>query len=263
MRTTPKKFCFVLAATVLSAAASFASSQNPQPQKVYTEKERLAEEARIRKDIEEKLDWRNRTKETLDDYDDAHRMLYGTLNESILLHQATGERFGIFESINEKTHTKRLEIRLHEKNKLTDRFLSGAVYCDTPAISADKVTTKFVLYREVCYRNNVPSHTLYLFDYASRNLYWVYTNEVTYSRKPTVEYQNGAYTIRWNVRVTGSTSDSRVVRHFKISKDTNGEWSVKDLPPINDETDGATPVEKLPVKSAYDLPAFVTAWGKR
>ncbi len=94
-----------------------AANDRPPEQKVYSNRERRAEEIRIQKDIEEGLDWRNRTKETLDKYDDEHRLLYGMLNESILLRTATGERFGIFESISEDTNTRRLEIRLHRKNK--------------------------------------------------------------------------------------------------------------------------------------------------
>jgi hypothetical protein len=251
---------FVL--TSLSLALPNALSQGAPARKIFSPQERQAEEVRIRKDVEEKLDWHNRAKETLDEIGDAHRMLYGKLNESILLRQATGERFGIFESFDEKTNTKRFEIRLHKKNKLTDRFLSGSVFCDSPAISADKVAEKFVLYREICYRNNQPNHTLYLYDYLSDSLYWLYTNEVNYSERPTVSYERGLYKVRWNVQIIGSGTKVAFVRNFKILKGASGTWEAKSMPPINNELDDVTIEPKLPLKPEFDLPAFVADWGK-
>ena len=47
-----------------------------------------------------------------------------------------------------------------------------------PAISADVVTKQFVLYREVCYRNNNPTHSLYLYDYPSGQSVWFFNQSI-------------------------------------------------------------------------------------
>lgn len=239
----------------------FVSAAESMTRKVYSQQERDTEESRIRKDIEAKLDWRNRSKETLDDYDDENRLLYGKLNESILLRSSTGERFGIYESFDQ-ANTKRFEIRLHKKNKATDRFRSGSVFCDAIALSADKVAAEYVLFREICYRNNVPTHTLYLFDYESRGLYWLYSNEVTYSKNPVVTRKNSAYRVKWDVKVIGTDTNQTVVRNFMLVKRKASKWDVKPLAPINSEVDGIAAEEKLEVEEKHDLPSFVANWGK-
>lgn len=116
LRLNPKNL-FIFAVPILLLAITSATLAQPS----ISSQERQVEEVRIQKDIETKLDWRNRTKETLDDYDDTHRLLYSSLNESILLRQASGERFGVFESLRDNGR-KSIEIRLHKKNKLSDRF---------------------------------------------------------------------------------------------------------------------------------------------
>ena len=229
--------------------------------KVYSMQERETEEARIRKDIEAKLDWQNRTKETLDDYDDEHRLLYSKLNESILLRSSTSERFGIYESFDQRGY-KRFEIRFHKKNKVTDRFLSGRVFCDAIALSAEKVATEYVLFREVCYRNNNPTQTLYVFDYHSRNLYWLYSDEVTYTKKPVATHKNGTYRVRWDVKTVGTEKNRTIVRNFFLVRTNGSNWEARRLPPINDEADDIAAEEKISVDEKYDLPAFVAAWGK-
>ncbi|HYD62338.1 MAG TPA: hypothetical protein VEC35_18390 [Noviherbaspirillum sp.] len=251
----------ILLVFITFVSTIFPSIAEGKIRKVYSAQERAAEEARIRKDIEAKLDWQNRTKETLDDYDDEHRLLYSKLNESILLRSSTGERFGIYESFDQGGY-KRFEIRLHKKNKITDRFLSGRVICDAIALSAEKVTTEYVLFREVCYRNDNPTHTLYLFDYQSRNLYWLYSDEVTYSKKPIVTLKNGTYRVRWDVKAIGAETNHSIVRNFSLIRTKGNKWEAKRLPPVNDEADDIAAEEKMPVDEKYDLPAFVAAWGK-
>lgn len=260
MYSTIPKILIVFAAIVASPL-TFASTVEGTTRKVYSQQEREAEENRIQKDIETKLDWRNRSKETLDEYDDDHRLLYGKLNESILLRSATGERFGIYQSFDQ-ANTKRFEIRLHKKNKVTDRFLSGSVYCDAVALTADKVAPEYVLFREICYRNNVPTYTLYLFDYPSRNLYWLYSNEVKYVKKPTVTHNNGAYRVKWDVKVIGNETVQSVTRNFMLVRSKANKWDVKSLAPVNSEVDDIAAEIKIPAEEKYDLPPFVATWGK-
>lgn len=252
---------FVVTAT-LAVTVPTAANDRPPEQKVYSNRERRAEEIRIQKEIEEGLDWRNRIKETLDEYDDEHRLLYGMLNESILLRTATGERFGIFESISEDTNTRRLEIRLHRKNKITDRFLSSSMYCGNAALSADQVAPTFVLFREVCHRNGRAGHTLYLFDYKSRNLYWLYSNEVIYEKRPFVTFRDGMYRVRWQVKTTEGKISIPLVKNFSIEKAAGNAWKVKTYPPINDEAGDIEAEEKLGIDKKFDLPSFVANWGK-
>ncbi len=239
--------------------STFPSLAEGGARKAYSHQEREAEELRIRKDIEVKLDWRNRSKETLDDYDDEHRLLYSKLNESILLRNSTGERFGIFESFDQ-ANTKRYEIRLHKKNRVTDRFLSGSVYCDAVALSAEKVAAEYVLFREVCNRNNSPKHTLYLFDYESRGLYWLYSNEITFSKKPSVTLKNGRYQVKWDVKAVDVNRS--VVRNFILVKNKANKWEVKSLAPTNSEADDIAAEEKIATDEKFDLPSFVANWGK-
>lgn len=262
MKPTVPNFLFSIAAIAFVPVVFISSAEALTTRKIYTKQEREAEEIRIREDIESKLDWRNRSKETLDDHDDEHRLLYGKLNESILLRGSTGERFGIYESFDQ-ANTKRFEIRLHKRNKVTDRYLSGSIVCDAIAISAEKVATEYVLFREICYRNNLPTHTLYLFDGESRNLYWIYSNEVTYTKKPTVVHRNGTYRVRWDVKVSGTETELSVVRNFKLIKVKSNGWDVKPLAPINSDTDSIAAEEKMPNNERYDLPSFVTTWGKQ
>jgi hypothetical protein len=257
------KVMLLVAIANLTIYTASAATVTPPERKVFSNKEKRAEEIRIQKKIEESLDWRNRTKETLDEYDDEHRLLYGMLNESILLRTATGERFGIYESINEETNTRRLEIRLHRKDKLTDRFLSGSVYCDSAALSADQVASTFVLFREICYRNSRAGHTLYLFDYESRNLYWLYSNEVIYEKRPSVIFRNGIYRMRWHVKTADGEVINPVVRNFSVQKTAGGTWKVKTHPPINDEAGDIEAEEKLRLDKKFNLPSFVANWGKQ
>lgn len=260
---TPKPFKVSLGIAIIASVSSLLISptEGKSTRKVYTKQEREADEVRIREDVESKLDWRNRSKETLDDYDDERRLLYGKLNESILLRSATGERFGIYESFDQ-ANTKRFEIRLHKRDKVTDRFLSGSIFCDAIAISADKVAREYVLFREICYRNNIPTQTLYLFDGESRNFYWVYSNEVSYTKKPAVAYKNGVYRIKWDVKALGTETERTVVRNFKLTKAQRNRWEVKPLAPINSEADNVAAEERVPNDDRYDLPSFVATWGK-
>lgn len=251
----------------LTATLTLSYATNALPQNVYSAKQRQAEEIRISKDIEDKLDWRNRTKETLDDYDDEHRLLYGTLNESILLRQASGERFGVFESIRDNGR-KSVEIRLHKKNKLTDRFFLYGDSCQGASIFAEAVTEKFVVYETGCYsksRNNSIEEKFeqYLFDYSSHNFYLLafLDYDAKENKAPSIKLENGTYKMRWNVRLRGEKKNILVVRNFKILKDAKGEWVVKELPPIDDEAAGISPLQKLPLKPEYDLPSFVADWG--
>lgn len=235
-------------------------------QKNYSVKERGTEEVRIRKEIEENLDWRNRTPETLDEVSDKDRMLYGRLNESILLRQATGERFGIFESFNEIDSTKAFEIRLHKKSKLTGRFLLYGDACESVGIAVEKATQNFNVYTASCSSKKYGTdHTSFLFDYASNNFYQlaVLDYDPIENKPPTIKLENGIYKMRWSVRLGGAKKNVLVVRNFRILKDAKGDWIVKELPPIDDEAAGISPLKKLPIKLEYDLPAFVADWGKR
>lgn len=238
-------------------------------QKIYTPQERQVEEARIRNAIEEKLDWRNRTKETLDDYDDSERFLYGSLNESILLRQNSGERFGVFESFRDNGR-KSVEIRLHTKNRLSDRYFLYGDSCQGAGIFAENVTKEFVIYETGCYtkgRNGDIEERFeqYLFDQASRNFYLLafLDYDSKESKAPAIKLENSIYKMRWNVRLRGAKKNILVVRNFKILKDAKGDWTVKELPPIDDEAAAISPLKKLPIKPEYDLPAFVANWGKR
>jgi len=234
-------------------------------EKVYTPKERQVEEARLRKDIEEKLDWHNRPPETLDDVPDANRMLYGRVNESILLRQSTGERFWIFESFDDRDNTKAYEIRLHKKNKLTDRFFLYGDGCESVGIEAEKVTPNFSIYTTSCSSKKYGiNYTPFLFDAMSRNFYQL--AQLDYDRMenktPKVTLENGVYKMRWNVKLRGDKKTVLVVRNFKILKDEKGEWIVKEFPPIDEESADISPLRKLPLKRGCDLPSFVAEWGK-
>jgi hypothetical protein len=261
-RITMRNHVFI-AVSLLTAATSCFS------QHVYAGKEKLIEESRIAKDIESKLDWRNRTKETQDDYDDEHRLLYGTLNESILLRQSTRERFGVFESIRENGK-KSIEIRLHTKNKLTDRFFLFGDACERASIFAEKVTSKFVLYQIGCYamtkQNTVnEKYDQYLFDYSSRNFYRLtfLDYDPQENNAPKISLEKGVYKMTWTVKLRGIGKNTSVVRNFKIIKDSTGEWTAKELPPVDAESASVTTLRKLTLMPEYDLPAFVADWGVR
>ena len=77
------------------------------------------------------------------------------------------------------------------------------------------------------------------------------------NKAPDVKLENGVYKMRWNVRLRGAKKNVLVVRNFKILKDAKGDWTVKELPPIDDEAAAISPLKKLPIKPEYDLPAFV------
>ena len=229
----------------------------------YSAQEKRLEEARIFKDIESKLDWHNRTKETSDDFDDEHRLLYGTLNESILLRKKSGERFGVFEAIRDNGR-KSIEIRLHQKSRLTDRFQLYGDACEGAEIHAEQVNDKFIVYETACSsldRNGLIRERFeqYLFDYASRNFYLLsfLDYDSTQNNPPSIKLEQGIYRMRWNVKLRGDKKNTLVVRNFKIFKDANGEWTVKELPPIDDEAAGIQPIKKLPIASKYDLPAYI------
>jgi len=260
---------FFSSKNLFAATLALAITTNCLSQHIYSPEERKAEEVRISKDIENKLDWHNRTKETLDDYDDAHRMLYGTLNESILLRQASGERFGVFESIRDNGR-KSIEIRLHKKNKLTDRFFLFGDGCEGASIHAEKVAPEFIVYETGCYskgRNNSIEEKFeqYLFDYSSRNFYLLafLDYDSIENKPPSIKLENGIYKMRWSIKLRGQKKNLLVVRNFKILKDEKGEWIVKELPPIDEEASGISPLRKLPLKREYDLPSFVAGWGKQ
>lgn len=258
LRLNPKNL-FIFAVPILLLAITSATLAQPS----ISSQERQVEEVRIQKDIETKLDWRNRTKETLDDYDDAHRLLYSSLNESILLRQASGERFGVFESLRDNGR-KSIEIRLHKKNKLSDRFFLYGDSCQGASLFAEKVTTEFVVYEAGCYSkrkdNSIDERfEQYLFDYASRNFYLLAF--VDYDSKenkaPTIKLESGVYKLHWNVRLRGQNKNMSLIRNFKILKNANGEWTVKELPPIDEEGAGISALKKLHLRSEYDLPAFI------
>lgn len=259
---------FFSSKNLFAATLALATATNCLSQHIYSPEERKAEEIRISKDIENNLDWHNRTKETLDDYDDAHRMLYGRLNESILLRQASGERFGVFESIQDDGR-KSIEIRLHKKNKLTDRFFLFGDSCEGASIHAEKVTSEFIVYETGCSsksRNNSIEEKFeqYLFDYSSRNFYLLafLDYDSMENKPPSIKLENGIYKMRWSVKLRGQKKNVLVVRNFKILKDEKGNWSVKELPPIDDEAAGIAPLQKLTIRPKYNLPSFVADWGK-
>ncbi|WP_040040750.1 hypothetical protein [Noviherbaspirillum autotrophicum] len=248
--------------------AGHALSEVVHENKMYSPQERQAEEARIRQKIEERLDWKNRSPEKLDDLPDADRMLIGGLNESILLRQENGERFGLFESFRDADNIKIIEVRLHKKNKLTDRFpVYPSGLCDKGVdISADKVMPSYVVYSITCTSKKYGMESSpYLFDYMSRNMYQlaVLDYDPIENKAPDIKLENGIYKMSWNVRLRGAKKNTLVVRNFKILKDAKGDWAVKELPPIDDEAAAVPPLKKLPIKSEYDLPAFVANWGKR
>lgn len=247
----------ILLVVSLLVAASSAIAQ-----KVYLPEERLNEEARIRKEIEENLDWKNRTKETLDEYNDQERTLYGALNESVLLSQSSGERFGVFESFRDNGR-KAIEIRLHKKDKLIDRFFLYGDGCKAASISASKVANDFIVFQMGCHTTGKAEQIEgrfdpYLFDRRSRNFYRlaVLDYDPKENKAPSVAYQNGIYKMHWNVRLRGAGKETLISRKFKIQIE-NGRWSVKELPPVDHEAISISPLQKLPVISDLDLPSFV------
>lgn len=250
--------CLVAACLVLPSLAL--------AEKVYSPQERRVEEARIRKDIEESLDWHNRSPEQLDGVSDKDRWLFGELNESILLRSATGERFGIFESFDDKKNVKTFEMRLHKKNRIADRFL---IYSSTEGctkgvnISAEQVNSKFAVFAVTCASEEGAYVSPMLFDYASRNLFDLsFSYDRMTNKAPHFRLQNGTYKLHWNVLLRGQETSQRIDYVFRILKDATGKWIVKDLQPSNDEEEdiGIFAVKKLPATSVYDLPAFVAGW---
>lgn len=255
MNSSVKNFLFFVCLLAISI--------NSFSQHEYSGQEKRQEEERIAKDIESRLDWHNRTQETLDDFDDEHRLLYGTLNESILLRKKTGERFGVFEAIRDNGR-KSIEIRMHLKNKLADRFQLYGDSCQGASIHAEQVKEKFAVYETACSsleRNGSIRERFeqYLFDYASRNFYLLsfLDYDSTQNIPPTIKLEQGIYKMRWSVRLRGDKKNTLIVRNFKIFKDAKGEWTVKEFPPIDDEAAAIQAIKKLPVESKYDLPAYV------
>lgn len=247
--------------TLIVAPLLFTAS-SVTAQKIYSSEERLHEEMRIKKEIEESLDWKNRTKETLDQYSDQERMLYGTLNESILLSKKSGERFGVFEAFRDNGR-KAVEIRLHKKDKLSDRFLIYGDACEGASIAASKATNDFVVFEMGCHTigksNQIESRfDPYLFDRRSRNFYRlaVLDYDPNVNAAPSVLYENGIYKMHWKVWLRGMNKQTIVSRKFAI-RNVNGTWSVKELPPIDQEAISIAPLQRLAVKSEFDLPAFV------
>jgi len=258
MQRTIEKYILFLSVLL---AILWASSANAQ--KVYSAEERKIEESRITRDIAANLDWHNRPPETLDDISDEKRWLYARTNESILLRRATGERFGIFESFDDRTNKKIFEVRLHTKSNLTDRFRPFQNNCDGASLVAEKADPRYILFREICSAHGRPTgHTLYLFDHMSRLLLWIYSAKVADQKKPTIALTNGNYEIRWDVTFTGSTSAQSIRRNFRLILTRDGKWKVLDMPPINEEIDRVVPNENLPLDTKYNLPAFVSDWGK-
>lgn len=235
--------------------------------KKYTDKERQAEEARMRKKVEDNLDWHIRSPKQLDGVSDAERWLFGGLNQSILLRSATGERFGVFEAFDEKKNIKTFEIRFHTKNKITDRFLiySSVEGCHKGIdISAEQVASQFVVYTVTCSGEEGALTSPLLFDYASRNLYDLGFNyDQTANKTPRFSWQNGVYKLRWKVRLWKNDVSQLIDYKFKIRKDGEGQWRVRDLPPNDqDEGSGIFAIEKLPARPEYDLPSYVADWGR-
>lgn len=258
----------LLKVVVLAICTASLDALCQQGTRTYTVHERKVEEERIRHKIEERLDWKSRAPEKLDDVPDADRLLIGGLDESILLRQATGERFGLFEGFDDMAGTKIIEIRFHKKNKLTDRFpVYSADLCDQGVdISADKVASEFVTYTTTCLSKKYgPESSPYLFDYASRNLYQlaVLDYDPISNKAPDIKLVNGIYKLHWSVRLRGASKNVLVIRNFKIRKTANGNWEVKELPPIDDEAANILPLRKLPLRQEYDLPPYVADWGKK
>lgn len=250
----------------LMAISLLSSTESALAQKIYDLKERKAEEIRIRKDIENKLDWRNRPRLQLDETPDADRMLIGGVNESILLRQGTGERFGLFEAFNDADKTKVIELRLHKKNKITGRFqVYSAEYCDRGAsVKAAEVTSKFVLYITNCIsRKFGEENTPFLFDYMSRNLYMLeppQSYDANENNGPEIKLENGIYKMRWSVKLKGEKQNTLYVRNFKISKDEKDKFTIHELSPVDAQIAKIQTLEKLPSKPEYDLPSFVADW---
>jgi len=265
MLSPAKKLLLIFAITLTNAITQCVFADNTQAEKTYSPKERQNEEARIRAKIEERLDWKNRTPEKLDEVADSDRLLRADLNESTLLRQATGERFGVFESFDDKTNTKVFEVLLHKKNKLTDRFFLFGSECKSASIAAKKVTATHALYLADCYSEKNPTYySLYLFDYASRNFYLLgvldyYPDNIQSS---TIKLEDGVYKLRWNIHLRGANKNTLLIRNFKILKNNRGMWQVKELPPIDNNSREIFPLEKLPLKPEYNLPSFVADWGK-
>jgi len=262
------RFLIACLSVLLAGGMKYGFAQSTSTAKLYSARDRQIEEERIRKDIEEKLDWHNRPRLQLDEVPDADRMLIGGLNESVLLHQATGERFGLFEAFDDTDKTKVIELRLHKKNKITERFqVYSAEYCDKgESVKAAKVTAKFVLYITNCISKKFgEENTPFLFDYMSRNLYMLeppQSYDANENNGPEIKLENGIYKMRWNVKLKGEKKSTSYARNFKISKDEKGKFLVRELPPENDQIAKIQTLEKLPTKPEYDLPAFVADWGK-
>jgi hypothetical protein len=143
------KFPFFFWAMLAAASQPSIATQVINGAKIYSPQERVEEEKIISKKIEERLDWKNRSIGQLDDVDDADRMLIGGLDVSILLRRSTGERFGVYEAIRNNGR-KSVEIRMHLKNKLTDRFQLYGDSCQGASIHAEQVKEKFAVYETAC-----------------------------------------------------------------------------------------------------------------
>ena len=240
--------------------------QSALAEKIYDSREQRSEELRIRKDIEEKLDWRNRSPEQLDEVPDERRMLLGGLNESILLRRMTGERFGLFEAFN--NNRKFIELQLHKKNKITDRFpIYTQEICDKGvSVKAEKVTSDFVLYTTSCVSKKYGTeHMPFLFDYGSRNLYILeppQRYDAIANKAPELKLENGIYKMRWKVKLEAEKKSTIYIRNFKISKDEIGRYVIQEFPPIDDQIAKIQTNDKFPIKPEYDLPDFVASWGK-
>jgi hypothetical protein len=248
----PLVFCFVL----LTSAASFAQMQEP---KIYSAAERTAEEARIAKEIAENLDWHNLDPKQLDGVADSERWLYGTKNQSILLSKVTRQRFGIFEAFNDKNQ-KGNEIRFHKKNILTHRFYTYDVECEG-SISAEKVASQYVLYETSCAQRKKngkfeqADHVIYLFDYASQNLYFLDGFRMDDFAKFFIERKGNKYRYEVTYKYRGKKLVTK--RTFSILKNSQGEWIVKEPAIDNDESGALNPIEalpKLPLDPKYNLP---------
>lgn len=247
---------------VLVVFPLFLAASSAAAQKVYSSEERLIEETRIKKEIEENLDWENKTRETLDQYTDQERMLYGTLNESVLLSKETGERFGVFESFRDNGR-KAIEIRLHKKDKLVDRFVLYGDACKGASITVNKVASEFIVFETGCHTIGKTGQIEgrfdpYLFDQRSRNFYRlaVLDYDPKEDKAPSVTFENGIYKMHWKVRLRGASNEILVSRKFKIWNE-NGAWSVKELPPIDHEAISISPLQRLAITSKFDLPSFV------
>lgn len=251
-----------IASLIFFAALSVASS-SASAQKFYSAEERMKEEARIQKEIEENLDWKNRTKETLDEYNDQERMLYGTINESVLLTRHTGERFGVFESFRDNGR-KAIEVRLHNKNKLIDRYFLYGDACKGASIFARKIAKEFGVFEMGCYTIGKSGQIEgrfepYLFDQSSRNFYRLAALDYDpkENKAPSITYEKGIYKMHWSVRLKGDNKDTFVSRRFRIQNE-RGVLAVKELPPIDHDAASISPLQRLTVKAEFDLPLIVT-----